>query len=56
MYTLIILNLNGRDETTQHETKTAVRRHVRSYDIPFLRARVYKNGELIWNGSALSFK
>lgn len=56
MYTLILLNVQGASTQTEHESKAAVRRHIRTWKAKGMTARVYKDsGELIYEGSALGF-
>jgi hypothetical protein len=56
-YTLIMITKSGAsEETSNHSSKAAVRREIRTWDAKGMVARVYTcDGECIYNGSALSF-
>lgn len=54
MYTLIMLNDQGASEETNHASKAAIRRHIRTWSGK-MTARVYRDAECIYDGPALSF-
>lgn len=57
MYTLIMRNSQGASDKTQHETKAAIRRQIRTWDAKGMTCTVYndKDGSVVYDGSALSF-
>lgn len=54
-YTLIMLNQQGASEQTEHATKAAVRKQIRTWDARHMTARVLRDGRAIYQGRALRF-
>lgn len=55
MYTLLLINTQGASDLTRHQTKTAIRKYIRTWQ-KGMNARVLdSDGKLIYEGSAYRF-